>query len=92
MSCISSRLEYDEESFSLLQRGPKMSSRANSIREMPSIVSETNADKRKSATLDSSKTIHSDTLFSDGDVVFIQHEGAQYRLRRTRDGKLILSK
>jgi hemin uptake protein HemP len=69
-----------------------MSSIAHSIREMPSRVSETNVDKRKSAMIDCSKTIHSDTLFSDGDVVFIQHEGAQYRLRRTRDGKLILSK
>ena len=69
-----------------------MSSIADSIREMRDKVSETNADKRKFTTIDSSKTIHSDTLFGDGDVVFIQHEGAQYRLRRTRDGKLILSK
>jgi hemin uptake protein HemP len=74
------------------ERGPKMSSIANSIREVPSTVSETNADKRRFTTIDWNKTIHSDTLFSDGDVVFIQHEGAQYRLRRTRDGKLILSK
>jgi hemin uptake protein HemP len=69
-----------------------MSSIANSIKEMPGIVSETSADKRKFTTIDWNKTIHSDTLFADGDVVFIQHEGAQYRLRRTRDGKLILSK
>ena len=59
---------------------------------MPPKVSETNPDKRKFTITDWNKTIDSDTLFSDGDVVFIQHQGAQYRLRRTRDGKLILSK
>nr|WP_227869298.1 hemin uptake protein HemP [Nitrosospira lacus] len=43
--------------------------------------------------LERSRSIHSDTLFSDGeDEVFIQHQGAQYRLRRTRNGKLILTK
>ena len=69
-----------------------MSSIANSIREIPPKVSETNPDKRKFTITDWNKTIDSDTLFSDGDVVFIQHQGAQYRLRRTPDGKLILSK
>ncbi|MCH6584482.1 MAG: hemin uptake protein HemP [Nitrosomonadaceae bacterium] len=39
-----------------------------------------------------SKPIYSDTLFSHGDEVFIQHQGEQYRLRRTRNGKLILTK
>lgn len=38
------------------------------------------------------KTIDTDKLFEDGDVVFIQHQGEQYRLRRTRNGKLILTK
>tara|TARA_R110002073_G_C9047207_1_gene543553 strand:- start:91 stop:276 length:186 start_codon:yes stop_codon:yes gene_type:complete len=36
--------------------------------------------------------IYSDTLFRHGDVVLIQHKGEQYRLRRTRQGKLILTK
>jgi len=38
------------------------------------------------------KTIDSNALFTNGDVVFIQHQGEQYRLRRTRNGKLILTK
>ncbi|MBA0014907.1 MAG: hemin uptake protein HemP [Nitrosospira sp.] len=41
---------------------------------------------------DQSKFIYSETLFSQGDEIFIQHQGAQYRLRRTRNGKLILTK
>jgi hypothetical protein len=45
-----------------------MSSIANSIKEMQSMVSETNGDKRRFTTIDWNKTIHSDTLFSDGDV------------------------
>ncbi|MDP1557464.1 MAG: hemin uptake protein HemP [Nitrosomonas sp.] len=36
--------------------------------------------------------IDSNTLFAHGDVVFIQHQGEQYLLRRTRNGKLILTK
>lgn len=39
-----------------------------------------------------SKPIYSDALFSHGDEVFINHRGEQYRLRRTRNGKLILTK
>ena len=69
-----------------------MSSIAHSIMEATSIVSEPSTDKRKFAMLDRSKSIHSDTLFSDGDEVFIQHRGEQYLLRRTRNGKLILTK
>ncbi|HJT51374.1 MAG TPA: hemin uptake protein HemP [Nitrosospira sp.] len=42
--------------------------------------------------LDRPRRIYSDTLFSHGDEVFIQHQGEQYRLRRTRNGKLILTK
>ncbi|MCH9638276.1 MAG: hemin uptake protein HemP [Betaproteobacteria bacterium] len=37
-------------------------------------------------------TIHSDLLFVNGDVLLIQHRGEQYLLRRTRNGKLILTK
>ena len=36
--------------------------------------------------------IDSKTLFAFGDVVFIQHRGERYLLRRTRNGKLILTK
>ncbi|WP_213539843.1 hemin uptake protein HemP [Nitrosospira sp. NRS527] len=42
--------------------------------------------------LDRNRRIFSDTLFSQGDEIFIQHQGEQYRLRRTRNGKLILTK
>jgi hemin uptake protein HemP len=38
------------------------------------------------------KIVDSNTLFSDVDQVFIQHRGEQYLLRRTRHGKLILTK
>ena len=69
-----------------------MSSVANSTRELSGIVSEADADNPTSAMIDCSKPIQSDTLFSDGDVVFIEHQGARYVLRRTREGKLILSK
>lgn len=69
-----------------------MSSIADSIMDTSSIGLETSTDKRKFAMLDWSQPIPSDVLFSNGDEVFIQHQGAQYRLRRTPDGKLILSK
>jgi hemin uptake protein HemP len=48
--------------------------------------------KRKFVVLNRIRSIESDTLFSDGDQVFIQHRGEQYLLRRTRNGKLILTK
>ena len=38
------------------------------------------------------KPISSDSLFVAGNEVLIQHQGEQYRLRRTRNGKLILTK
>jgi hemin uptake protein HemP len=69
-----------------------MSSAADSTRELASMVSEADADDPASAMVDFSYPIQSDSLFSDGDVVFIEHQGARYVLRRTRDGKLILSK
>lgn len=58
-------------------------------------VPETQVDKQNVqhvAMLDRSRRIYSDTLFAHGDEVFIQHRGEQYRLRRTRNGKLILTK
>jgi hemin uptake protein HemP len=36
--------------------------------------------------------IHSERLFQTGDEVVIAHAGEHYRLRRTRNGKLILTK
>lgn len=56
------------------------------------VVPEVDVNKRSFGMLDQNKRIYSDTLFSDGDEVFIQHRGEQYRLRRTRNGKLILTK
>lgn len=58
-------------------------------------VPETQVDKQNVQNvgmLDRNRRIYSDTLFSHGDEVFIQHQGEQYRLRRTRNGKLILTK
>ncbi len=50
------------------------------------------AENRKFIVLDRSQPIRSDALFLRGDEVLIQHQGEQYRLRRTRNGKLILTK
>lgn len=60
----------------------------------PILSPEATLDKDKDHFImsDRGKPIYSDTLFSHGDEVFIQHHGAQYRLRRTRNGKLILTK
>nr|WP_090539406.1 hemin uptake protein HemP [Nitrosomonas sp. Nm132] len=41
---------------------------------------------------DPAKPISSESLFVAGNEVLIQHQGQQYRLRRTRNGKLILTK
>lgn len=38
------------------------------------------------------RTIDSRTLFHGATEVVIEHQGAQYRLRVTRQGKLILNK
>jgi hemin uptake protein HemP len=51
-----------------------------------------NVGKERFVMLDRDRRIYSDSLFSHGDEVFIQHQGEQYRLRRTRNGKLILTK
>mgnify|MGYP000876438432 CR=1 FL=1 len=49
-------------------------------------------DLNQSGLSDLSTLIDSDALFRNGDVVFILHNGEQYTLRRTRNGKLILNK
>lgn len=46
----------------------------------------------QSGLSDLSTLIDSDALFKNGDIVFILHNGEQYSLRRTRNGKLILNK
>jgi hemin uptake protein HemP len=38
------------------------------------------------------RPIKSEHLFAAGDEVTIEHQGTRYRLRRTRNGKLILTK
>ena len=42
--------------------------------------------------LDRTLPIRSESLFTQNDEVLIAHQGEQYRLRRTRNGKLILTK
>ncbi|SFW26881.1 hemin uptake protein HemP [Nitrosovibrio sp. Nv17] len=60
--------------------------------EESGVVPEVDVNKRNFAMMRQNEQIYSDTLFRHGDEVFIQHQGEQYRLRRTRNGKLILTK
>ena len=55
-------------------------------------VPEADVNKRNFVPMEENQRLYSDALFSHGDEVFIQHRGEQYRLRRTRNGKLILTK
>ena len=55
-------------------------------------VPEVDLNKRNFAILDQNKRLYTEALFVHGDEVLIQHQGEQYRLRRTRNGKLILTK
>lgn len=48
--------------------------------------------KRRYLVHDRSKPIGSENLFAAGNEVLIEHQGEQYRLRVTRNGKLILTK
>jgi hemin uptake protein HemP len=84
-ACISPKTEYNYESFSLIiAEGGQM--------DKSSAVPEAEVSKRNFVMLDQNKRLYSDALFLHGDEVFIQHRGEQYRLRRTRNGKLILTK
>lgn len=56
------------------------------------IVKTTTFNLHPLATANENKIIDTELLFKRGDVVLIQHQGEQYRLRRTRNGKLILTK
>ncbi|MDA8095387.1 MAG: hemin uptake protein HemP [Betaproteobacteria bacterium] len=54
--------------------------------------SSTREKERRDPIMDRDVTIRSETLFAAGDEVLIDHQGQHYRLRRTRAGKLILTK
>lgn len=47
---------------------------------------------RLSPTPAGPRRLNSESLFGRGIEVIIQHGGQEYRLRRTRNGKLILNK
>ncbi|MDW7643173.1 MAG: hemin uptake protein HemP [Nitrosomonadaceae bacterium] len=64
----------------------------NSMTNGLDITQEFDTEKLDFMALDSCQLIHSDTLFLNKNKVFIQHNGAQYCLQRTRNGKLILTK
>jgi hemin uptake protein HemP len=49
-------------------------------------------EKYRSAGTDRGRCIRSDALFSQGNEIVIQHQGEHYRLRLTRNNKLILTK
>lgn len=53
---------------------------------------ETTAMGKKTKDVFQQKLIHSHELLQNGKEVFIQHNGEQYLLRCTRNGKLILTK
>lgn len=48
--------------------------------------------QRRYLVLDRTLPICSESLFTQNDEVLITHQGEHYRLRRTRNGKLILTK
>lgn len=53
---------------------------------------QTTNESHSLALRDPAKPISSESLFVASNEVLIQHQGKQYRLRRTRNGKLILTK
>ena len=48
--------------------------------------------QRRYLIVDRTLPIRSESLFTQNNEVLITHQGEQYRLRRTRNGKLILTK
>ena len=50
------------------------------------------AESHNFIVLDRTQPIRSDVLFMRSDEIMIAHAGEHYRLRRTRNGKLILTK
>ena len=61
----------------------------NNISIRDSVVSNS---QRRYLIVDRTLPIRSESLFTQNDEVLITHQGEQYRLRRTRNGKLILTK
>ena len=55
-------------------------------------IPESTTQIQEFATPNQNMPIPSQLLFVHGDVVLIQHQNYQYYLRRTRNGKLILTK
>lgn len=53
---------------------------------------EIDLEKYRSVGMDGGRCIRSDTLFSQGNEIVIQHQGEHYRLRLTRNNKIILTK
>lgn len=49
-------------------------------------------EPRRYLVLDRQRPIPSDQLFAESQEVRIFHQGAEYRLHKTRSGKLILTK
>ena len=47
---------------------------------------------RRYLVVDRTLPLCSESLFTQNDEVLIKHQGEHYRLRRTRNGKLILTK
>lgn len=61
----------------------------NNISIRDSVVSNS---QRRYLIVDRTLPIRSESLFTQNNEVLITHQGEQYRLRRTRNGKLILTK
>jgi hemin uptake protein HemP len=55
-------------------------------------ASSEHSDRNQGDNKHTHSVIASDLLFDKRDEVLIMHHGEQYRLRRTRNGKLILTK
>ncbi|MBL80155.1 MAG: hemin transporter HemP [Nitrosomonadaceae bacterium] len=66
-----------------------MTATANSEMNQPTIVTKPVKGLNKDSSI---RSIYSESLFLHGNEVLIQHSGNEYRLRRTRSGKLILTK
>ncbi|MHB1173566.1 MAG: hemin uptake protein HemP [Sulfuriferula sp.] len=47
---------------------------------------------RRYLVVDRTLPLRSESLFTQNNEVLIKHQGEHYRLRRTRNGKLILTK
>lgn len=55
-------------------------------------TTEKNDSSSRYLVLEREQAIPSERLFLSGNEIKIRHQGEEYRLRRTRNGKLILTK